>query len=258
MPMTVEKVRKLVALDPGDSLSRFALGKKLYEVSENLPEAAEHLRFANRASPGHLATYHILAKVLKALGERDEMRLVLEAGIQRVQSVGEGMGRDLGPAMLEMLAELDRDNTSLEEVTIRLANAHELVELRHRVLRAELGREAAIFPGDDAPTTLHALAEVGGSIACCATMMHEPHEGQPAWRLRGMATDEAYRSMKLGSKVLNFIETESQKHTPTGLLWCNARVGAVRFYQKHGWQVVTHEPYEIKTAGLHHTMVKCM
>lgn len=73
-----------------------------------------------------------------------------------------------------------------------------------------------------------------------------------------MATDEAYRSMKLGSKVLSFIEAESQKHTPTGLLWCNARVGAVRFYERHGWEVVSAEPYEIKTAGMHHTMIKRM
>jgi Flp pilus assembly protein TadD len=103
MALDVEKLRKLVALDENDPLSRFALGKKLFETGDNLEEAASHLRFANERSPGHLATYHILGQVLMKLGQNDEARRVLATGMERVAGVGEGMGRDLGPAMQALI-----------------------------------------------------------------------------------------------------------------------------------------------------------
>ena len=105
MALDLAKLRKLLTLDPDDPLSRFALGKKLFETDPSpaaLDEAAEHLRFANAGAPDHLATYHILGQVLMKLGRNDEARDVLERGITRVAAVGHGMGRDLGPAMREL------------------------------------------------------------------------------------------------------------------------------------------------------------
>ena len=109
MALDVSKLRKLVALDENDPLSRFALGKKLFEsdpTPEALAEAAGHLRFANARAPEHLATYHILGQVLIKLGRTEEARKVLEAGVVRAEAVGEGMGRDLAPAMRELLARI--------------------------------------------------------------------------------------------------------------------------------------------------------
>lgn len=109
MAMDLPTLRKLLALDPDDPLSRFALGKKLLEADptpESLAEAAEHLTFANTRAPDHLATYHMLGQALIRLGRRDDARRVLEEGVRRTASVGEGMGRDLGPAMRELLANL--------------------------------------------------------------------------------------------------------------------------------------------------------
>jgi len=106
MPMDLPTLRKLLSLDPGDPLSRFALGKKLFEEGtspEELAEAASHLLIANRNAPEHLATYHILAQVLIKLGRTDEAREILKSGIARASAVGEGMGRDLAPAMQAML-----------------------------------------------------------------------------------------------------------------------------------------------------------
>lgn len=106
MALDINKLRKQVERFPDDALSRFALGKKLLETEpapEALEEAAGHLRAANRADPSHLATYHVLGQVLARLGRADEARRVLEEGIRRTAAVGEGMGRDLGPAMRELL-----------------------------------------------------------------------------------------------------------------------------------------------------------
>lgn len=253
--MTVETLRKLVALDPKDALSRFALGRKLLEKNESVTEAVEHLQYSNQADPTHLATYGKLAEGLMVLGRKEEARDVLNRGIARMAGVGEGMGRDLGPMMEQMLDQLNESGAE-QAAEIRLGRAEEVIDLRHKVLRQDLGRETAVFPGDELPTTLHGVAIVGGTVACCATMMRDEFEGKPAWRLRGMATDPAYRSMKLGGKVLAFLEKTAEEKEKLGVFWCAARVGAVRFYEKAGWRVVTKELYEIPTAGLHHTMVK--
>ena len=107
--MNIPTLRKLLALDERDPLSRFALGKKLFEEFSSsgdramLEEAATHLAFANERAPDHLATYHILGQTLVQLGRTGEARAVLERGVARVAAAGGGMGRDLGPAMDEML-----------------------------------------------------------------------------------------------------------------------------------------------------------
>jgi hypothetical protein len=118
MAMDLPTLRKLVALDPDDPLSRFALGKKLFETADAgedaegrdagdvFREAAEHLSFANARAPHHLATYNILGRVLIRLDRREDARRVLEDGVRRTGEVGEGMGRDLGPAMRELLQTL--------------------------------------------------------------------------------------------------------------------------------------------------------
>src|SRR3954462_12293822 len=107
MPMDLPTLRKLVSLDPNDPLSRFALGKKLFETEparpDALAEAAEHLAFANLKAPEHLATYHILGQTLIQLGRTADARRVLEEGVRRTAGIGEGMGRDLGPAMRALL-----------------------------------------------------------------------------------------------------------------------------------------------------------
>ncbi len=108
MPLDVASLRKLVALDEDDPLSRFALGQVLFQdgSDEALHEAAEHLIFANSQDPDHLATYHVLGQVLIKLGRNSEARDVLSAGCEKAEAVGVGMGHDLGPAMAKLLETL--------------------------------------------------------------------------------------------------------------------------------------------------------
>lgn len=108
MPINADRFRRLVALDENDPLSRFALGQALLQEDSDdvLEEAAEHLRFANQKAPEHLATYHVLGKVLVKLGRTEEARSVLTAGCAKVDAAGGGMGRDLGPVLAEMLGTL--------------------------------------------------------------------------------------------------------------------------------------------------------
>ena len=108
MASSIDRFRKLVALDEDDPLSRFALAQALFQEGsdEALKEAAEHLIFANAKAPDHLATYHVLGQVLIKLGRTGEARAVLSNGCEKTKAVGEGMGRDLRPAMADLLGTL--------------------------------------------------------------------------------------------------------------------------------------------------------
>ena len=131
--------------------------------------------------------------------------------------------------------------------------------LRHAVLREGMPRSAALFQGDDAPTSMHYGAFRDGRILCCATLHASQWQGAPAWQLRGMATAPEARRQGLGRRVLERMEQDLRSIAARGeaplLLWCNARVPAVAFYRRMGWEVVS-EQFDIPTAGPHVRMVK--
>ena len=146
------------------------------------------------------------------------------------------------------------------EIVIRPAQWQELVDLRHVILRQGLPREAAVFEGDDLPSSRHCGAFCEGVAVGCATLLASRWEHEPAWQLRGMATAPEFRSMGLGRAMLEQLEGRLVADAVAGgavplLLWCNARVPAVKFYQKQGWTVVSKE-FEIPTAGPHVKMMK--
>ena len=146
------------------------------------------------------------------------------------------------------------------EIITRPVSLEEVVDLRHAVLRQGLPRSEAIFPGDDAPTSLHyGVFHGNGQILCCATLHASQWESEPAWQLRGMATAPEARRQGLGRRLLARMEQDLRSAAArTGsplLLWCNARVPAVQFYQGLRWRVVS-DQFDIPTAGPHVRMVK--
>ncbi len=144
-------------------------------------------------------------------------------------------------------------------VIIRAASVAEIIPLRHRILRGGLPIEEAHFNGDAAPATRHAGAFVDQDAICCASFMFNSWEGEPAWQLRGMATDDGYRGFGAGTAVLEFLTAwvldEPHLDRPVNRFWCNARVPALGFYQRQGWQIVS-EQFDVPTAGPHRKMVK--
>ena len=138
-----------------------------------------------------------------------------------------------------------------KEIIIRRADVAEILDLRHRILRAGLPWETASFEGDDAATTLHFAAESDGKIVGCATIMLNEWQGEAAWQVRGMAVDESSRGTGIGRCLLDAIDAAGEVR----LLWCNARTPAVDFYKRSGWQVVS-EVFDIPTAGPHVKMIK--
>jgi GNAT superfamily N-acetyltransferase len=140
---------------------------------------------------------------------------------------------------------------------LRRGSLEEIVDLRHVALRAGLPREAAIFDGDHDASTRHyaAFGGPGMRVVGCATLHLNSWNGQPAWQLRGMATDPSVRGTGVGRRLLEFAERDLADAPAVQQLWCNARVPAVGFYQRAGW-VVASEVFDIPTAGPHVRMTK--
>ena len=138
--------------------------------------------------------------------------------------------------------------------SIRRVALDEVIDLRHRVLREGLPREAAVFEGDSASDARHYGAFDHDRLIGCVTLHPSRWDGDPAWQLRGMAVADAHRSRGIGRRLLDFLE-QDLAGSPVRLLWCNARAPAAAFYQKFGWRIVSNV-FEIPTAGPHVKMVK--
>jgi GNAT superfamily N-acetyltransferase len=130
-----------------------------------------------------------------------------------------------------------------------------IINLRHQVLRQGLPREEAIFEGDRKADALHVGAFDGDRLVGCVTLHASTWEEQPAWQLRGMAVAPGYQKSGIGRALLAAVDEHVALNGNQSILWCNARVPAAQFYQKHGWQIVS-EVFEIPTAGPHVRMVK--
>lgn len=146
------------------------------------------------------------------------------------------------------------------DIQIRRADLAQIVDLRHVVLRAGLPREAAIFAGDELPSSRHygafLLNGSPGRAVGCATLHLNQWETEPAWQLRGMATADDFRGRGLGRAMLDRVDRELLEDVSAPrLLWCNAREPAIGFYELLGWRVMS-ERFDIPTAGAHVRMLR--
>lgn len=137
--------------------------------------------------------------------------------------------------------------------------------LRAQVLRPGQPPDALVYDGDGHPLALHAAAYDGARLAGIATIYPEPppetlHGTIPAaafasgaaFRLRGMATHPDLRQRGLGRALLEACFAHARDHG-AAYLWCNARLTAVKFYERLGMATVGHE-FDIPGIGPHYVM----
>ena len=151
---------------------------------------------------------------------------------------------------------LERDDA--RGISICRVSVDAILDLRHRLLRAGMPAEAAQFPGDDDSATWHfALfcAPDKNAPVTCASFMLNSYKDEPAWQLRGMATDNPHQGRGLGGKLLACAETTILRQSNVRLFWCNARVPAIPFYERQLW-IADSEVFDIPTAGPHRRMFK--
>lgn len=139
---------------------------------------------------------------------------------------------------------------------IRAVTASEVRPLRQRILRPHQTASSLVYGGDAAPDTLHVGAFVDDELVGVASIFRQAPEynvSHPAaWRIRGMATDEAHRGKNLGAYMMQAL----LRHAATNggrLAWCNARVPAIGFYSRMGFEQIG-AVFELPRIGPHVVM----
>ncbi len=126
-------------------------------------------------------------------------------------------------------------------------------DIRHKMLRPNRPKETVYFPGDEDDQSFHLGAFDGNKLVSVASFFFEKHpdliHDEYQYRLRGMATLPEYQGQGHSSALLKMAFPIIKLNQCT-LLWCNARVGAVGFYQKVGFEKVG-EPFNIPQIGEH-------
>jgi GNAT superfamily N-acetyltransferase len=137
---------------------------------------------------------------------------------------------------------------------IRRVTADDIRPLRHSVLRPGQAFLETRYPGDDAG--VHFGAFEGDRLVGIASLYEEDRGDGPAggWRLRGMATDPEVRGAGFGAALLAACVEEVAGAGGTEL-WCNARMVAVGFYRKGGFEVVSEE-FDVAGIGPHVVMTR--
>jgi GNAT superfamily N-acetyltransferase len=141
------------------------------------------------------------------------------------------------------------------DLELRRATVDEILPLRHRVLRTGMPLESAIFPEDHQANVIHYGAFLNGQAIVCFTLLPSEWDGVPTWQLRGMATDKAHQGEGYGSQLIRFAEADVKKSTIGLRFWCNARLTAVPFYERNGWEIAS-DRFVVPIFGPHHKMIR--
>jgi len=138
---------------------------------------------------------------------------------------------------------------------LRRASLDEILPLRHAVLRPGLPLHTARFDGDDEPATRHFGAFVAptGAAVACVSCIRRRREGADAWQVRGMATRADLAGRGIGRGLLTFALDALRAEGGPRLVWCNARVTALRFWERAGWTVAS-DVFEIPGVGSHRVL----
>lgn len=122
--------------------------------------------------------------------------------------------------------------------------------VRQQVLRPHQTVAELRQADDDGPLTANFAAYAGDEVIGTATVRAEDSPWkEPGWRLRGMATVEQCRGRGVGRALLDRVITHVSE-LGGGLLWCNARIPAVAFYQRAGF-ATRGEPWQDPQIGPH-------
>ncbi len=109
--------------------------------------------------------------------------------------------------------------------------------MRGAVLRPHHPVEELVYPGDDLPGALHAVARRDGDVVGIVSITPEPHpiaSAEGDWRIRGMATDPGVRGEGYGAALLKAALAHARAEGGRRV-WCNARSSAVGFYTREGF-----------------------
>jgi GNAT superfamily N-acetyltransferase len=140
---------------------------------------------------------------------------------------------------------------------VQFIKAADTYPLRLRVLRPGGIEEDVHFANDRLEGAFHLGVRIGQHTIAVGSFYPEAHPTLKAWRpfrLRGMASHPDFQNQGAGSRLLRFA-LEHLQGQRADLLWCNARIRAVPFYEREGL-VTDGPPFEIPGIGTHYLMYR--
>jgi GNAT superfamily N-acetyltransferase len=157
---------------------------------------------------------------------------------------------------------------NMKEITAIKILPSQVLPLRAKVLRPNHPLMDCVFESDHAASAGHfGVFSSAEEIISVGTIYPEliPHDyirlldetDVQFWRLRGMATDEAARGQGAGAAILHACIEHVRKHRQPNrkaLIWAHARTGAIKFYQRNGFEAVGEE-YNLPPIGPHFLII---
>lgn len=149
---------------------------------------------------------------------------------------------------------------------IQTLKARQTYPLRQHILRPGFTIEACRFPQDDLDASRHFGAYENDQLVGIVTVLQLAEPGQSEtrinimpndqWQIRALATLPEVRGRGYAAALIGAVENYVQGRSGR-LIWCNARRGAVGFYEKQGYGVVGDE-FVIAAVGPHFRMKKIL
>ncbi len=142
---------------------------------------------------------------------------------------------------------------------VKFIKAADTYPLRLKVLRPGGVEEDCHFANDRLEGAFHHGVHVGDERISVASFYPEKQHTLNGWkqyRLRGMATEPEHQGKGAGKRLMTFA-IEHIKAQRADMIWCNARVIAIPFYEKMGFEIKG-DQFEIPGIGPHFLMtLKC-
>lgn len=129
--------------------------------------------------------------------------------------------------------------------------------IRHKVLWQHKSVDDCGIDIDEQEGAFHLGAFYQGELVCIGSFFKQKHSQfsiQNQYRLRAMATLPKAQKNGAAKALLEFAFKKLQEEEQ-GMLWCDARIIAVGFYEKLGF-VKSGKKYEIPIIGNHYLMYK--
>lgn len=141
------------------------------------------------------------------------------------------------------------------EMRVQFIRTADTYPLRLKVLRPGGVLEDTHFANDRLEGSFHLGVFKDDRCISIGSFYPEPHKELLGWkqyRLRGMATDPEYQGKGAGKKLMLFA-LDHLKAQKADRLWCNARLIALPFYERFGFEVKGDE-FDIPGIGPHFLM----
>ena len=147
--------------------------------------------------------------------------------------------------------------TTQLQVEINKVDAEKIRPLRHSELRKGQDYSTTSYLKDYEEGTFHMACIVDDKIVTCATLYAQTSmkiKSNNAYRLRGMATDSNFQRKGYARNLMVESFKELKKRN-CDMVWCNARLVAVSFYESLGFKIKG-DLFDISEIGPHYYMYK--